>query len=53
VRFEGYGLIPQRSREYQRRILYSTDVIDDGVLRTERFVGRKDRRFVVSMPGTF
>jgi outer membrane receptor for ferrienterochelin and colicins len=53
LRVEGYGLIPQRSKFYQRRTLYSDDIIGGTVSRREAFVAREDRRFVVSLRGTF
>lgn len=53
ARIDGYGLLPQRNREYQDRILYSDDVIAGTVLRTETYVERRDRRFTLSLRGTF
>lgn len=53
LRVEGYGLMPQRTREFQRRTLYSDDVIQGTLLRTEDYVTYWDRMFVVSLRGTF
>ena len=53
LRVEGYGLMPQRTREFQRRVVYSDDVIAGTVLRTERYVTEWDRMFVISLRGTF
>ena len=53
LRLEGYGLIPHRSEEYMRRVLYADDVIRGTVSRLERFQDDADRAFVVSLRGTF
>ncbi|MHB1206746.1 MAG: TonB-dependent receptor plug domain-containing protein [Rhodospirillaceae bacterium] len=53
LRVEGYGLMPQRYRDYQRRVLYADDVIAGTVSRTEDFTTRWDRMFVISLRGTF
>ena len=45
--------MPQRTREFQRRVVYSDDVIAGTVLRTERYVTEWDRMFVISLRGTF
>lgn len=53
LRVEGYGLMPQRTREFQQRTVYVDDVIDGTVLRRESYVTHWDRLFVVSLRGTF
>lgn len=53
LRAEGWGLIPKRSREYQRRTVYSDDVIRGTVSRREFFEDRLDRLFKISLRGTF
>lgn len=53
LRVEGYGLMPQRTREFQRRIVYGNDVIAGTVSRTENYVTEWDRMFVISLRGTF
>ncbi|MBX7197802.1 MAG: outer membrane beta-barrel protein [Rhodospirillaceae bacterium] len=53
LRLEGYGLMPQRYREYQRRVVYADDVIAGTVSRREDFTARWDRIFVISLRGTF
>jgi hypothetical protein len=53
LRVEGYGLMPQRTREFQRRIVYSNDVIAGTISRTENYVTEWDRMFMISLRGTF
>lgn len=53
MRVEGYGLMPQRTREFQRRIVYSNDVIAGAISRTENYVTEWDRMFMISLRGTF
>lgn len=53
LRAEAYGLMPQRTREFQRRTVYADDVIQGAVLRTEDYVTRMDRMFAISLRGTF
>lgn len=53
LRLEGYGLMPQRTREFQRRVVYADDIIGGTVARSEDYVTYWDRMFVVSLRGTF
>lgn len=52
-RVDAYGLMPNHNREYQSRILYTRDIIDGAISRTERYVEIRDRRFIVSLRGRF
>ena len=45
--------MPQRTREFQRRTVYSNDVIAGTILRTEDYVTEWDRMFMISLRGTF
>lgn len=53
LRVEGWGLMPQRFRDYQRRVVYSNDVIAGAVSRLEDYTTRWDRLFVVRLRGAF
>ena len=53
LRVEGWGLMPQRYRDYQRRVVYSDDVIAGTVSRREDFTTEWDRMFLISLRGTF
>ena len=53
LRVEGFGLMPKRTQEYQRRIVYSDDIIRGTLSRTEYYIDRFDRLFLVSLRGTF
>jgi len=53
MRVEGYGLWPNRSRDYRERVVYADDVIQGTVQRQEVFVDRMDRIVLVSLRGTF
>ncbi len=53
LRVEGYGLMPNRSRDYRDRVVYADDVIQGTVQRRETYVDRMDRLFLVSLRGTF
>ena len=52
-RIDAYDLMPKHNREYQSRILYTRDIIDGAISRTERYTEIRDRRFVVSLRGRF
>lgn len=51
LRLDGYGLL--KSKEYRSRTLYLDDAIAGTVLRTERYKEIRDRRFSLSLRGTF
>jgi hypothetical protein len=53
MRVEGYGLMPNRTRDYRDRVVYADDVIQGTVQRRETYVDRMDRLFLVSLRGTF
>lgn len=53
LRVEAYHLMPQRTREFQRRTVYADDVIAGTILRTESYVNHWDRMLAIILRGTF
>ena len=51
IKLAGYGILG--NREYRQRILYSDGAIEGTVSRHERYAERRDRRFKLSLLGSF